>query len=73
MDFSSKNKMHAASFSAQQRLIKSVFAGKTVLCQQCQQPLQLLAPPKHASHNNSDAVYGIRCQRACTDIELDFI
>ncbi|QDF66824.1 hypothetical protein FJQ87_08970 [Shewanella sp. SNU WT4] len=93
MDFTAKNRSHAASFAEQQRLIKEVFSGKTVLCQHCQQPLKLLAPAKtthkanskmkakgtnisnHTDKNpTSDApIYGIRCQKTCTDIELDFI
>jgi hypothetical protein len=54
------------SFAQQRQLMKKVMAGKTVLCTICQQPLYLYTP----EHNENT---GIRCDKACTDIQLDFV
>ncbi len=63
--FSALQNSSQASFFAQQKLVKQVISGKTVLCCQCKKPLRLFTPAQTEST-------GIRCQKGCTDISLDF-
>jgi hypothetical protein len=63
--FSLLQKNSKASFFAQQKLVKQVISGKTVLCTKCKKPLKLLTPAQTEPT-------GIRCQKGCTDISLDF-
>lgn len=68
--FSQLQKKSKSSFASQRQLMKKVMAGKTVLCSICQQPLSLITPKQRATSNE---VSGIRCQKGCTDIQLDFV
>ena len=63
--FSLQKKKSKASFFAQQKLVKQVMSGKTVLCSHCNKPLKLFTPAQLEPT-------GIRCQKGCTDISLDF-
>ncbi|MDP7593650.1 MAG: hypothetical protein QF552_13330 [Litorilituus sp.] len=54
------------SFFHQKKIIKQVMAGQTVLCSKCHQPLSLYTPETKGEP-------GIRCQKKCTDLQLDFI
>ncbi|TPH16730.1 hypothetical protein [Litorilituus lipolyticus] len=63
--FATLQKQSKASFNDQKRIVKQVMAGKTVYCVQCQQPLTLYTPEQ--SENS-----GIRCDKGCTDVALDF-
>ncbi len=63
--FSALQKSSKASFFAQQKLVKQVMSGKTVLCSQCNKPLRIFTPAQLEPT-------GIRCQKGCTDISLDF-
>ncbi|MBU2871346.1 hypothetical protein [Colwellia sp. E2M01] len=63
--FAALQKASKASFFDQQKLMKQVMAGKTVLCKTCNQPLKLYTPAQ-------DQLTGIRCAKKCTDIALDF-
>ncbi|CAH9066493.1 hypothetical protein PSECIP111951_03825 [Pseudoalteromonas holothuriae] len=65
MDFSQFNKRRAASFNQQKQLLKKLSAGKTVLCETCQQPLKLNLAVDIAQKG---LVY---CQKGCTQIELE--
>ncbi|WP_394200534.1 hypothetical protein [Shewanella waksmanii] len=67
LDFSAINSTTAKSFNEQKNLIKRLFKGNTVLCQTCQQPLQLLVPTEKAQ----TGVYGVFCKKKCTDIHLE--
>ena len=64
--FAELQKASKESFFAQQKLVKRVMAGKTVLCQDCKQPLKLYTPEQNE-------LTGIRCVKKCTDISLDFV
>lgn len=69
--FSQLQKKSKNSFANQRQLMKKVMSGKTVLCTICQQPLTLITPKQRATTSNE--VSGIRCQKGCTDIQLDFV
>ncbi|TYK66383.1 hypothetical protein [Colwellia echini] len=64
--FAALQKASKASFFEQQKLMKQVMAGKTVLCKTCNQPLKLYTPEQNE-------LTGIRCAKSCTDISLDFV
>lgn len=64
--FSLLQKKSKSSFAQQRQLMKKVMSGKTVLCTTCQQPLYLYIP-------EHDEQTGIRCDKGCTDIQLDFV
>ena len=42
---------------------------RAIKCKKCQQPLSLIAPKVGKADSQ---VEGIRCQKGCTDIQLDF-
>ncbi|WP_163938482.1 hypothetical protein [Paraferrimonas sp. SM1919] len=67
IDFSALEKQSSESFHAQKRLIKQLGRGKTVLCPECSGPLSLRVPGEKTISN-----YGVKCQKGCTDIELEF-
>ena len=69
--YSKLQKKSKNSFASQRQLLKQVMAGKTVLCTICRQPL-FLQTPKHTG-NTTNENSGIRCQKGCTDIQLDFV
>ena len=69
LDFSAINKHTQLSFKAQRNMIKNIAKGGTVLCQQCQKPLQLTTPIKGVKVSKT----GVCCLRGCTDIELEFV
>ena len=64
--FSALQKASKASFFEQKKLIKQITSGRTVLCLVCKQPLKLITPEQQVSA-------GIRCNKGCTDILLDFV
>ena len=64
--FAALQKKSKNSFGNQRQLMKKVMAGQEVLCEKCQQPLKLFTP-------GGESVSGIRCQKGCTDIQLDFV
>ncbi|MFT4928321.1 MAG: hypothetical protein ACI8WB_004440 [Phenylobacterium sp.] len=72
LDFSAINKSSAKSFHDQRNLIKNLGRGKTVLCPTCQQPLKLVVPGKKHHDKTNDKTNGVRCDKGCTDIELEF-
>ena len=63
IDFSQINKNAAKSFNEQRNLIKHLAKGKTVLCEQCQQPLTLTVKNEDES--------GVQCDKGCTQINLE--
>ncbi|HCM48625.1 MAG TPA: hypothetical protein DIS98_14390 [Colwellia sp.] len=63
--FAALQKASKESFFKQQKLLKQVMSGKTVLCSTCKQPLTLYTPEQ-------GELTGIRCAKSCTDIALDF-
>jgi RNase P subunit RPR2 len=63
IDFSQINKNAAKSFNEQRNLIKLLAKGKTVLCEQCQQPLTLTV--------KSEVESGVQCNKGCTQINLE--
>ena len=66
--FAAFNKQTAKSFNDQKALIKKVLAGRVILCNTCQQPLHFLSPSE-----KEDTAGRIRCNKGCTDIELDIV
>jgi len=69
--FAELQKQSKNSFANQRQLMKKVMAGQTVLCPKCQQPLYLLTPERCST--TSDENSGIRCEKGCTEIQLDFV
>ncbi len=63
--FAALQKASKDSFFQQKKLVKQVMAGQKVLCSVCNQPLVLTIPEQ-------DEISGIRCNKGCTDIQLDF-
>lgn len=63
LDFSAINKSSAKSFNEQKNMIKKIGKGKTVLCTNCKQPLQLSV--------SSESENGIQCAKGCTLITLE--
>jgi len=63
IDFSQINKNTAKSFNQQRNVIKLLAKGKTVLCEQCQQPLTLTVKNEDES--------GVQCLKGCTQINLE--
>jgi LSD1 subclass zinc finger protein len=63
--FAALQKSSKASFFEQQKLLKKITAGKSVLCESCKKPLTLYTP-------GQSELTGIRCAKGCTDIALDF-
>lgn len=59
------------SFAKQKQMVKKVMAGQTVLCKQCQKPLYLFTPESTIIMNSKPS--GIRCEKGCTDLQLDFV
>lgn len=70
--FSALQKSTQRSFHQQKMLIKSLMAGKKVLCPHCQQPLKLNLPSAKENKPASDDSH-ITCIKGCTDIQLDFV
>lgn len=64
--FSSLQKASKASFFEQKRMLKQITSGKTVLCKSCKQPLRFYTP-------EAGEATGIRCDKGCTNIALDFV
>lgn len=64
--FKTLGKLSAKSFNDQKALIKKVLSGRTVICKHCQQTLFFIEP-------NEDQPAVIRCQKGCTDIQLDVV
>lgn len=69
--FAALQKKSKSSFANQRQLMKKVMAGQTVLCPACQQPLHIHTPEHGADASTENS--GIRCQKGCTDIQLDFV
>jgi|TARA_B110000014_G_scaffold245990_1_gene218377 hypothetical protein len=67
--FAALQKASKDSFFQQKKLVKQVIEGRLVKCKKCQQPLSLIAPKVGKADSQ---VEGIRCQKGCTDIQLDF-
>jgi hypothetical protein len=67
--FAALQKASKDSFFQQKKLVKQVIEGRLVKCKKCQQPLSLIAPKAGKADSQ---VEGIRCQKGCTDIQLDF-
>jgi hypothetical protein len=63
--FSALEKSSKNSFVKQKQIMKKVMAGQTVLCSKCQQSLFLFTP-------GQNEIPGIRCNKGCTDLQLDF-
>ena len=63
--FKQLQKQSAKSFNDQKALIKKVMAGREMNCSTCSGLLQLVLP----EHSEQP---GIKCQKGCTDIQLDF-
>lgn len=75
--FAALQKASKASFFQQKKLVQQVLAGQVKLCEQCKQPLSLngFAQQAHKAINanaNEQPFSGIRCEKGCTDIQLDF-
>jgi len=69
--FADLQKKSKNSFANQKQLMKKVMAGKKILCTSCQQPLFLIPPKNNVPENFEHS--GIRCEKGCTDIQLDFV
>ena len=63
IDFSALNKSASNSFHHQRNQIKKVLRGDVVLCEQCKQPLTLIASDKEQAK--------IGCSKGCTAINMD--
>lgn len=63
--FKQLQKNSAKSFNDQKALIKKVMAGRDIKCSLCSQSLYLFTPEQSEQA-------GIRCNKGCTDIQLDF-
>lgn len=63
--FKQLQKDSAKSFNDQKALIKKVMAGRDIKCPVCSQSLLLFTPEQ-------SELAGIRCNKGCTDIQLDF-
>ena len=63
--FSELQKHSKASFNNHKKMVKQMMAGKVVRCELCRQPLTLYTPEKNEYS-------GIRCDKGCTDVALDF-
>jgi len=63
LDFSQINKTAAKSFNQQRNIIKKLAQGRTVLCDECEQPLTLTVKDEVES--------GIQCLKGCTQINLE--
>ncbi len=68
--FAELQKKSKNSFVKQKQIVKKVIAGQEVLCPKCQQPLYLLTPEYCSTSSTKNS--GIRCEKGCTDIQLDF-
>ena len=74
--FAALQKASKDSFFEQKKLIKQVIGGRTVLCAVCKQPLKLFTPEQKAPKqkvSEREEQTGVRCQKGCTDISLDFV
>lgn len=69
--FSVLEKNSKQSFAKQKQMVKKVMAGQTILCQQCHKPLYLITP--QSSKITDSKPPGIRCEKGCTDLQLDFV
>lgn len=67
MDFSQLNKASAKSFNEQKALLKKLSKGQTVLCQHCEQPIQLDLTAAKGTKGSA------HCAKGCTHIELDLM
>ncbi|KFZ39236.1 hypothetical protein HR45_02270 [Shewanella mangrovi] len=65
-NFTELNQRTCLSFKQQQRMIKALLAGKTILCEHCGKALSAKLPSA-----KGDVVGTIRCAKGCTDIELE--
>jgi len=63
--FASLEKSSASSFQKQKAMIKKLLLGKKVNCPQCGQPLTVFTP-------DGQQAPGVRCNKGCTNISLDF-
>jgi len=65
-DFASLEKSSASSFHQQKAMIKKLLLGKKVNCPQCGLPLTVFTP-------HGQQAPGVRCDKGCTNISLDFV
>ncbi|WP_417760460.1 hypothetical protein [Shewanella sp.] len=65
-NFTELNQRSSLSFKQQQRMIKALLAGKTMLCDHCGKALSAKLPSA-----KGDVLGSIRCAKGCTDIELE--
>ncbi|QSX32876.1 hypothetical protein JYB87_14170 [Shewanella avicenniae] len=65
-NFTEFNQRNSLSFKQQQRMIKALLAGKTILCEHCRQSLTAKMPSAKGDINGT-----IRCTKGCTNIELE--
>ncbi len=65
-NFSELNQRTSLSFKQQQRMIKALLAGKTMLCEHCGKALSAKLP-----NSKGDILGKISCVKGCTDIELE--
>ena len=63
LDFSALNKNAADSYHQQRNLIKKVCKGELINCQHCQLIISLIPA--------QDGIAFIRCNKGCTNIELE--
>mgnify|MGYP003388904015 CR=1 FL=1 len=68
--FNALSKQSAKSFNDQKALIKKVLAGRSIPCEVCNKNLAFI----DKSEKNGQVIPAvIRCEKACTDIELDIV
>lgn len=68
--FNTLSKKSAKSFNDQKALIKKVLAGRTIPCEVCKKNLAFI----DKTEKNGQVIPAvIRCEKACTDIELDIV
>ncbi|TLX49099.1 hypothetical protein C1E24_00905 [Pseudoalteromonas phenolica] len=65
IDIDAFNKKRAAAFNQHKNILKKLSKGQTLLCEQCNKPLQL-------DLNGQDKNKGlVSCTKGCTSIELE--
>ncbi len=64
MDFDQLNKKFSQSFNSQKRQLKTILAGKEVLCETCNQLIQV-------TFDDDSKTAVATCKQGCTRIELE--
>ena len=65
LDIDAFNKKRAAAFNQHKNIVKKLSKGQTLLCEQCNTPLQLDLKGQDKSKGQ------VSCAKGCTSIELE--